>query len=42
MLSERLGPRAERDFRLLFSATMSTTAGDRLAAIALAFAAAPA
>jgi MFS family permease len=29
---------AERDFRLLFSATMVTTAGDRLGAIALAFA----
>jgi MFS family permease len=35
---ERVGPLAERDFRLLFSATMITTAGDRLAAIALAFA----
>ena len=33
-----MGPLAERDFRLLFSATMITTAGDRLAAIALAFA----
>jgi MFS family permease len=38
VLSERLGPLAERDFRLLFSATMVTTAGDRLGAIALAFA----
>jgi MFS family permease len=37
-LHERLGPLAERDFRLLFSATMITTAGDRLGAIALAFA----
>jgi MFS family permease len=35
---DRVGPLAERDFRLLFSATMVTTAGDRLAAIALAFA----
>ena len=37
-LRDRTGPLAERDFRLLFSATMITTAGDRLAAIALAFA----
>jgi len=37
-LRDRMGPLAERDFRLLFSATMITTAGDRLAAIALAFA----
>ena len=34
----RLGPLLERDFRLLFSATMITTAGDQLATIALAFA----
>jgi MFS family permease len=35
---DRLGALAERDFRLLFSATMITTAGDRLGAIALTFA----
>jgi Transmembrane secretion effector len=33
-----IGALAERDFRLLFTATMITTVGDRLAAIALAFA----
>ncbi len=37
-LRERLGALRERDFRLLFAATTITTAGDRLAAIALAFA----
>jgi MFS family permease len=37
-LRDRLGALAERDFRLLFSATTITTVGDRLAAIALAFA----
>jgi MFS family permease len=37
-LPERLGPLAGREFKLLFSATLITTAGDRLAAIALAFA----
>ncbi len=37
-LRDRVGPLAERDFRLLFSATMVTTIGDRLGAIALAFA----
>jgi MFS family permease len=37
-LRERVGALAERDFRLLFSATMITTAGDRLGAIALTFA----
>jgi hypothetical protein len=37
-LTPRLGPLQERDFRLLFTATTITTAGDRLAAIALAFA----
>jgi MFS family permease len=37
-LSGRLGALRERDFRLLFSATTITTAGDRLAAIALVFA----
>ena len=37
-LRDRVGPLAERDFRLLFSATMVTTVGDRLGAIALAFA----
>jgi hypothetical protein len=35
---DRLGALAERDFRLLFSATTITTVGDRLASIALAFA----
>jgi MFS family permease len=35
---ERLGALQERDFRLLFTGTMITTVGDRLAAIALAFA----
>ena len=35
---ERLGALHERDFRLLFTATTITTAGDRLAGIALAFA----
>jgi MFS family permease len=37
-LRERLGVLAERDFRLLFTATTITTIGDRLAGIALAFA----
>ena len=37
-LRDRLGALAERDFRLLFAATTITTVGDRLAAIALAFA----
>ena len=37
-LALRLGPLAERDYRLLFSATTVTTLGDALAAIALAFA----
>jgi predicted MFS family arabinose efflux permease len=37
-LHERLGVLAERDFRLLFTATTITTVGDRLASIALAFA----
>jgi MFS family permease len=37
-LRDGLGALAERDFRLLFSATTITTVGDRLAAIALAFA----
>jgi MFS family permease len=37
-LRQRLGALAERDFGLLFSATTITTVGDRLAAIALAFA----
>jgi MFS family permease len=37
-LSERLGALRERDFRLLFTGTMITTVGDRLAGIALAFA----
>jgi hypothetical protein len=37
-LAARIGPLAERDFRLLFSATTVTTLGDALAAIALAFA----
>ncbi len=37
-LAGRLGPLAERDFRLLFSATTITTLGDRLAGIALVFA----
>jgi MFS family permease len=37
-LAGRVGALAERDFRLLFSATTITTAGDRLAGIALAFA----
>ena len=37
-LAGRLGPLVERDFRLLFTATTITTAGDRLAFIALAFA----
>jgi MFS family permease len=35
---DRLGALAERDFRLLFTATTITTVGDRLAGIALAFA----
>ena len=34
----RLGALAERDFRLLFTATAITTAGDQIAGIALAFA----
>jgi Major Facilitator Superfamily len=38
LLSGRLGPLVERDFRLLFVATSITTVGDRLATIALAFA----
>jgi MFS family permease len=37
-LRERLGALQERDFRLLFTGTMITTVGDRLAGIALAFA----
>ena len=37
-VSERLGALRERDFRLLFTGTMITTVGDRLAGIALAFA----
>jgi hypothetical protein len=37
-LATRIGPLAERDYRLLFSATTVTTLGDALAAIALAFA----
>jgi hypothetical protein len=37
-LREKLGALQERDFRLLFAATTTTTAGDRLAGIALAFA----
>lgn len=37
-LSGRLGALTERNFRLLFTATTITTIGDRLAAIALAFA----
>lgn len=37
-LRGRSGALAERDFRLLFSATTITTVGDRLASIALAFA----
>lgn len=37
-LSGRLGPLAEREFRLLFGATTITTIGDRLGFIALAFA----
>ncbi|MCZ7587613.1 MAG: MFS transporter [Gaiella sp.] len=37
-LRERLGALQERDFRLLFTGTMVTTVGDRLAGIALAFA----
>lgn len=37
-LRENLGALAERDFRLLFSGTVITTVGDRIAAIALAFA----
>lgn len=37
-LRRRLGALAERDFRLLFTATTITTVGDRLAGIALAFA----
>ena len=36
--SERFGALQERDFRLLFTGTMITTVGDRLAGIALAFA----
>jgi len=36
--SERLGALQERDFRLLFVGTTITTMGDRIAAIALAFA----
>ena len=35
---ERLGALRERDFRLLFGATTITTAGDRIAGIALTFA----
>ncbi len=38
LLRERLGPLAERDFRLLFSATTVTTLGDSVGNIALAFA----
>ena len=37
-LRERLGPLAERPFRLLFSATTVSTFGDAVAGIALAFA----
>lgn len=37
-IRDRLGALRERDFRLLFTATMITTVGDRLAGIALAFA----
>lgn len=37
-LRDRLGALRERDFRLLFGATTITTAGDRLAGVALAFA----
>jgi MFS family permease len=37
-LREQLGALEERDFRLLFSGTVITTIGDRLASIALAFA----
>jgi len=37
-LRDRVGALAERDYRLLFSATTITTVGDRLAGIALAFA----
>lgn len=37
-MRERFGALAERDYRLLFSATTITTVGDRLAGIALAFA----
>ena len=37
-LRENLGALEERDFRLLFSGTVVTTVGDRLAGIALAFA----
>jgi MFS family permease len=37
-LRDRLGPLAERDFRLLFSATTVTTLGDSMGWIALAFA----
>jgi MFS family permease len=37
-LHERLGALRERDFRLLFTGTMITTVGDRMAGIALAFA----
>jgi hypothetical protein len=37
-LRERLGALRERDFRLLFVGTTITTAGDRVAGIALAFA----
>lgn len=37
-LRGRLGALAERDFRLLFTATAITTAGDQVASIALAFA----
>ncbi len=37
-LLERLGALQERDFRLLFAGTTITTAGDRIASIALTFA----
>jgi len=37
-LRENLGALGERDFRLLFTGTVITTVGDRLAGIALAFA----
>lgn len=37
-LRDKLGALAERDFRLLFSGTVITTVGDRVAGIALAFA----